>query len=183
MLPSLAAVPHASRSLGPRSRRKCCSCEKWELGPIREVRLLPIWRDHRGRLRHTEAEGPRRSLGRRYAFEACRSDVKRPAAPVEAHASSKTGAAVAGTFPSPIIMNGPERLIGGGGKAFPFVHARRDRNRTGSGDEACWQAETRCCCSGCRSCSCCGRPRGGSVDCCSRSRREEREEKRAVQGA
>ena len=80
-------------------------------------------------------------------------------------------------------MNGPERLVGRYQTltdAAP-VHSRCDHDRIGSGDEACWQLESRCCCFGCRSCSCCGWRTGGSVDCCSKSRREQREEKRAIQ--
>ena len=50
-------------------------------------------------------------------------------------------------------------------------HARRPLEATGSGGGACGQRGTRCCCSGCRWCSCCGWRNGGSWGCCSRSRR------------
>src|SRR5215470_13043699 len=67
--------------------------------------------------------------------QADQTACENPAAPVGAHASPKTSAAVvSGARPAPtvLIMNGPGRL----------VRARRDRDRAGSGEKRTPHPET-----------------------------------------
>jgi hypothetical protein len=61
------------------------------------------------------------------------------------------------------------------GSSWPALDAPRltgrVRGRRSSGMRAYWRPRTRCCCSGCRCCFCCGWPSGASPLCRSRSPR------------
>ncbi len=64
-----------------------------------------------------------------------------------------------------IVVSGPGRK----------VHALQSLDPGNSGENRTANPRPRgnpYCCSGCRGCCCCGRPRGDSADCCSTSRRE-----------
>lgn len=51
------------------------------------------------------------------------------------------------------------------------MRTRPPREASGSSGRAYGQYGTRCCCSDCQRCSCCGWPNGGSSGCCSRNHR------------
>ena len=81
------------------------------------------------------------------------------------------------------LTSAPPRRNGQEGRgslsSWPPVNAHRRSRRPsedpGSGDGACGQYGSRCCCSGSRRCSCCGWRTEGSSACCSRNRSATRE--------